>query len=55
MPDTYRKTTLNLWAYDVREMERLYGRGWSEKVRDLVHEHLKSKQTHKIDFRREDA
>lgn len=36
-----RKVTLNLFATDCDAMARRYGHGWSEKVRDLVHEHIR--------------
>lgn len=45
-PDSpLRKITLNLYDADVFEMERRYGRGWSEQVRQLVHRHLQHKET----------
>lgn len=39
------KTTLNLYSADVAEFKRLYGDGWTIKIRDLVHEHLPRRQT----------
>lgn len=38
--DPLLKVTLNLYADDVAKMERLYGRGWSVTVRELVREHV---------------
>jgi len=40
-----RKITLNLYEADCDEMKRRYGRGWSEQVRQLVHRHLRNKET----------
>ena len=39
-----RKVTLNLYDSDCAAMEKRYGRGWSEKVRQLVHEHIHRKR-----------
>lgn len=39
-----RKCTLNLFRKDVVELERLYGRGWTEKVRELVNIHVNNKR-----------
>lgn len=36
-----RKVTLNLYDEDVRRLEQHIGRGWSELVRDLVHDHVR--------------
>jgi len=38
-----RKTSINLFAADIDAMERLYGRGWQEVVRNLVKYHVKDK------------
>lgn len=35
-----RKVTLNLFEADCEALARLYGYGWSEKVRLLVREYL---------------
>jgi hypothetical protein len=45
-PSAYplRRLNINLYDADCREMERLYGRGWSEKVRALVREHVKARR-----------
>lgn len=40
MSDALQKITLNLLADDVEDMKRLYGQGWSTKIRLLVHEYL---------------
>lgn len=39
-----RKVTLNLNDEDVEDLGQLYGWGWSEVVRNLVHTHV---QTHR--------
>ncbi len=46
----YKKVTLNLYLADVQDLARLYGYGWSERVRELIHDHLRNKQLHKIDM-----
>lgn len=38
-----RKTTINLYLSDIEALERLYGRGWQEAVRNLVKYHVKEK------------
>jgi hypothetical protein len=38
-----RKTSINLYEQDCLAMERLYGRGWTETIREMVHEHVKKK------------
>lgn len=40
-PEPLRKVTLNLFDKDCDSMERRYGHGWSERVRDLVRQDLK--------------
>ena len=39
-----RKVTLNLYIEDVIDLERLYGRGWTEVVRNLVRKHIAIKK-----------
>lgn len=47
--ETLRKVTLNLFEADCRWFERRYGRGWSEKVRELLKKHrLHSQQAKEI-------
>jgi len=41
-PEKLRKVTLNLFDKDCAAMERYYGHGWSEQVRDLVNKHMKT-------------
>lgn len=35
-----RKVTLNLYDADVTAMATFYGHGWSEQIRNLVHQHI---------------
>lgn len=35
--DPLRKVTLNLYATDCEWLERTYGRGWTERVRQHIH------------------
>lgn len=35
-----KKITLNIYRRDAEELERIYQWGWSEKVRQLVRQHL---------------
>lgn len=37
-----RKVTLNLYEMDVESAESYYGRGWSEELRRLWHDHMKN-------------
>lgn len=37
---TLHRTNINLYAEDVEFLKRHYGWGWSERVRDLVCEHV---------------
>ena len=39
------KITLNLYEEDIKALAHSYGYGWSEIVRELVHEHLKQKRS----------
>lgn len=43
LEEPYRKSTVNFFASDIEAMERLYGRGWTEVVRNLVRYHVKEK------------
>lgn len=38
--DPLKRVTLNLYKADCLAMERYYGRGWTEQVRQLVHQHI---------------
>ena len=38
--DPLQKVTLNLYEADVLALEAFYGRGWSEQVRQVVHQHI---------------
>lgn len=37
------RTNINLFAEDVEEMKKMYGVGWTTRVRDMVHAHVKMK------------
>ena len=37
----YHRTNLNLYTTDVEYMQRVYGRGWTEHARDIIHQELK--------------
>lgn len=37
-----RKVTLNLYDEDVLAAESYYGRGWTEELRKLWHEHMRN-------------
>jgi hypothetical protein len=41
-----QKVTLNLYKTDVVAMEKYYGYGWSEQVRQLVHQHIITTMAH---------
>lgn len=38
----FHRTNLNLYAEDVEFMQRMFGRGWTEQVRDIIHQELKA-------------
>jgi hypothetical protein len=42
-----RKVTLNLYEADCQWLEREYGRGWSERIRQAIH-HEVHKRTREI-------
>ena len=35
------KVTLNLWSSDHAELKRIYGDGWSSRVREIIRKHLR--------------
>lgn len=43
LDEPLRKVTMNFFAADVLWLERRYGRGWTEVIRDLVRKHRKEK------------
>lgn len=44
LPDEpLHKTNINLYASDVEWLKHVYGWGWSERIRNLVHAHVKRK------------
>jgi len=44
--DPLRKVTLNLYDSDCDEMKAYYGHGWTEHVRTLVHDHIRTATAH---------
>ncbi len=38
--DPLLKTTLNLYEADVIALRAYYGHGWSEQVRQVIHQHV---------------
>lgn len=44
------KCTLNLFAADCDAMRKLYGRGWTERVRALVEQHCKDRKQLREEF-----
>lgn len=48
LEEPIKKVTLNLWEKDV-EYLKLHFTHWSEKVRDLVHDFVRSKRMFKDD------
>jgi hypothetical protein len=38
----FHRTNLNLYTEDVEYMQRVYGRGWTEQARDIIHQELKA-------------
>lgn len=45
-----RKITLNLYDEDVVRLERRYGYGWSQKVRELIHDHVRPAPENQPEF-----
>jgi len=39
-----RKVAVNLYESDCRALERMLGRGWTGKVRDLVHQYVREQR-----------
>lgn len=40
-PESLTKVTLNLYSTDVEAFRARYGFGWSEQIRNVVHENVK--------------
>jgi hypothetical protein len=40
----FHRTNINLFMSDVEWLEKKWGRGWTEAVRDIVHKHIQEKQ-----------
>jgi hypothetical protein len=43
--DPLRKVTLNLYEEDCQWMEREYGRGWTERLRQHIHSEIVKRAT----------
>lgn len=48
-PEPLRRVTLNLFDTDCAAMERRFGHGWSEQLRNLLRDYLKRKALPTID------
>jgi hypothetical protein len=35
------KITLNIYTADYKEVKRIYGQGWSTRLREMVRDHLR--------------
>lgn len=38
----FHRTNLNLYTEDVEYMQRVFGHGWTNHVRDIIHQELKA-------------
>jgi hypothetical protein len=45
--DPLRKVTLNLYEADVVWFERVYGQGWTVRIRDHIHNEVTIRKEHK--------
>ena len=45
----FHRTNLNLYTTDVEFMRRVFGRGWTEHARDIIHQELKAVKA-RIDY-----
>ena len=50
--DPLRRCTLNLYESDCQWLEKTYGHGWTERVRQHIHQMVFARQEHKTEFRR---
>lgn len=48
-PEPLRRITLNLFEADCAAMERRYGHGWTEQLRNMVRSHLNKLKQPTID------
>lgn len=48
-PEPLRKVTLNLFEKDCVAMERRYGHGWTERLRNLMRDHVLRYQQPSLD------
>jgi hypothetical protein len=44
--DPLRKVTLNLYAADCEWLEHQYGRGWTERIRQHIHQYVHTQTAH---------
>ena len=44
--DPLRKCTLNLYASDCAWLEKTYGQGWTERVRQHIHNYVHTQTVH---------
>jgi hypothetical protein len=42
-----RKVTLNLYEADCQWLEKEYGRGWTERIRQHIHDQVYTRQQYK--------
>ena len=45
MTNDLHRTNLNLYARDVVYLQKHFGRGWTERVRDIVHTAVEHRKT----------
>jgi len=50
--DPLRRVTLNLYEADCQWLERTYGRGWTERVRQHIHNEVVKRSLTKKQFKR---
>ena len=43
-----RKITMNIFESDALKAEALYGFGWTERLREIIHEHLNRNMKHTV-------
>lgn len=41
-----QRVTLNLYSADCKSMQAYYGHGWTEQIRQLVHQHITVASAH---------
>lgn len=45
MPESFHRTNINLYTSDVEYLQRKYDRGWTEIVREIVHQEIKNRKS----------